>query len=130
MGRWRDVDTPSAGSVSHGWTRLASVGTDIACSRSADVVERIVGIIGGSPTGTHIPWGQDAPTRLGVTWYTDRPVGTDERTRGVTLTPFAYLDLDAIRRRAFDLFPFQSQWSAHAAWLALDAEHRRNGHRP
>ncbi len=41
----------------------------------------------------------------------------------MTLAPVAYLDLEAIRERAYKLFPYQSQWTAHTAWLALHASH-------
>lgn len=98
-----------------------------------DVVRRIIGVWGkirmpyeGGPGVFLLPT-KSATELLGVTWYKDRTVSTAERSRQVTLAPFAYLDLQALRRRAFEYFPFQSEWTNHAAWQALAAEAQAAG---
>ncbi len=99
----------------------------------SDVVRHVVGIVPvleewvPNPVNPDRGTSQavDVPARLGVTWYRDRPVRTSEKRRQVTLAPFAYLDLPTIRARAFDLFPFESQWTAKAAWQALKDERGR-----
>jgi hypothetical protein len=65
---------------------------------------------------------QSTAERIGLTWYKNREVRTNEKARKVTLTPFAYLDLDALRRRAFEVLPFSSQWTNHNAWAGLRAQ--------
>lgn len=95
-----------------------------------DVVRRVVGVVpvlsDWVPHDRNPAWGSsehvDVPERLGVTWYRDSPVRTDGRRVRATLAPFAYLDLAAIRRRAFDLFPHESQWTNRPAYRALHAD--------
>lgn len=93
-----------------------------------DVMKKIVGVHGSLRRWpdfvTPNTVGQEVASYelLGVTWFADRPVRSGEHTRSLTLVPFAYLNLPDIRRRAFEHFPFQSQWTNQAAWAQLFAE--------
>lgn len=57
---------------------------------------------------------------FGLCWYRDLPEGDTRRQS--TLAPFAYLDVAAIRRRAFEAYPEQHHWRVMRVWQQLHAE--------
>ena len=66
---------------------------------------------------------------IGLRWFSDRLPGSKSDERKITLTPFAYLDVDALRRRAFELpLPFSSQWRNQAVFAEQRTNH--NGGKP
>ncbi|MEU2986235.1 hypothetical protein ABZ647_17725 [Micromonospora aurantiaca] len=102
--------TVPAAWVCHGCRDIADINV---------IAERLVGI-----DGSRREWSIDAPTaaqRIGLTWYEGRIKSRDGR-RDLTLTPFAYLDLDELRRKAFELFPGQDMWRSKAIWQRLREE--------
>jgi hypothetical protein len=80
----------------------------------------------GGPSATY----KSVTELLGVTWYDgtidatrSRPSARDRTppSRAVNLTPFAYLDLEALRRRAFELLPHERYWRSREVWRRLRA---------
>ncbi|HTJ37410.1 MAG TPA: hypothetical protein VL738_29635 [Dactylosporangium sp.] len=55
---------------------------------------------------------------IGLTWFAERATDQADR-RDLTLAPFAYLDVEGLRRRAFEIFPFESHWKVRGAWQRL-----------
>lgn len=62
-----------------------------------------------------------AAQRIGLTWYENRDKSRDGRC-DLTLTPFAYLSLNELRRKEYELFPKQDMWRSKAIWQRLDDE--------
>jgi len=100
-----------------------------------DVASRLVGVNGRRYGTSHHKIGtqdhfydtQNAVAAIGLTWFNKRDTSKDPRRRDLTLTPFTYLDVPALRRRAYELFPQPDAWLASAVWQRLrdEAEARR-----
>src|SRR5690606_38337342 len=108
----------------------------------ADVVTRLVGLNGRVRTSLMIdrngrphPVHETPVSRLGIKWYEyerprpgrmivnfREPLVPHRTGPSVTLTPFAYLDVEAIRREAIKLYPNQEWWRDGGVWLRLVKE--------